>query len=366
MKVNGKSYRTVWYENGCVCLIDQRKLPFEFEILRLQTVGQVAAAISDMAVRGAPAIGAAAAYALVLAAAEHGTRNYQHEALGAAAQILKSTRPTAVNLGWAVDAICKACDTAATDSDLASYALKAAEELAHQEVERCRKIGEHGLSVLRSCRKTPSSGPVRIMTHCNAGWLACVDHGTATAPIYLAHDQGIPLHIWVSETRPRNQGARLTAWELAEHGVPFSVLPDNAAGLLIATEQVDMVIVGADRVTRCGDTANKVGTYLKALAAREHGVPFYVALPSSTIDWEISDGFKEIPIEQRNQAEVTHYPACVAGNLTECALMREDVAAVNPAFDITPARLISGFITERGVCPASPQGLLTLFPEQAK
>jgi methylthioribose-1-phosphate isomerase len=341
-----------------VRIIDQRLLPWEFRVVDLATVDAVAEAISDMAVRGAGCIGATAGYGMALAA------NLDVDLEKAAVQ-LKATRPTAVNLAWAVDRQLAKLQAVAAEQQPA-LAIEIAQSIAHQDIKACRSIGEHGLELLRNVAQRKSEGePVQILTHCNAGWLAFVDHGSATAPIYAAHDAGIPIHVWVDETRPRNQGARLTAWELHQHGVPHTVIVDNAGGHLMQQGQVDMVITGTDRTTRTGDVANKIGTYLKALAARDNGVPFYVALPSSTIDWTTRDGVGGIPIEERSADEVVWMDGLNRdGEKTEIRLVSEGSEAANPAFDVTPARLVTGLITERGVCEASEEGLLRLFPEQ--
>jgi methylthioribose-1-phosphate isomerase len=342
MRVAGKEMRTIWPspDRRAVLAIDQRALPGRLEIARLEGVEAVAHAIRDMLVRGAPLIGVAAAYGLALAAA----RDPSDAALDAARALLGATRPTAVNLRWALDRVGAALANV-PPVRRAEAAFAEADAIAEDDVRMCRQIGEHALPLLRA-RK--GEGPLRVMTHCNAGWLATVDWGTALAPVYLLHRAGVEVHVWVSETRPRNQG-HLTAWELAGEGVPHTLIVDNAAGHLIARGEVDAVIVGSDRTTAAGDVANKVGTYLKALAARAHGVPFYVALPSSSIDFRVTRG-AEIPIEQRDGREVG------AG---------VGVAVQNPAFDVTPAHLVSALITERGVCAASAEGLAALFGRAA-
>jgi methylthioribose-1-phosphate isomerase len=343
MRVAGKNYRTVWQEPGdpdAVWIIDQRVLPFEFKTERLATVADCAQAIRDMHVRGAGCIGATAAWGMFLAAREGRVEEGARE--------LIATRPTAVNLAWAVQRQLREMAEAA---DNVEAARRGAEAICDEDVAACRAIGQHGLEIVRALA-AKKSGPVNILTHCNAGWLAFVDIGSATAPIYAAHDAGIPVHVWVDETRPRNQGARLTAWELAAHGVAHTLIADNAGGHLMQRGQVDMVITGADRVTRTGDVANKIGTYLKALAAHDCGVPFYVAFPSSTLDRETADGFT-IPIEERSADEVL-WMEDAAGRVRVCA---EGTPAANPAFDVTPARLITGFITESGVCAANEGAL---------
>lgn len=341
-----------------VRIIDQRLLPWEFRLIDLATVDEVAHAIRDMAVRGAGCIGATAGYGMALAAA-----------LGAdleeAGDQLKATRPTAVNLAWAVDRQLTAIREA-RGGRIPTLAREMAETIADEDAAACQAIGRHGLDLIRSiASKKPPGETFNILTHCNAGWLAFVDHGSATAPIYAAHDAGIPVHVWVDETRPRNQGARLTAWELNQHGVPHTVIADNAGGHLMQRGQVDLVITGADRVTRTGDVANKIGTYLKALAAHDNGVPFYVALPSSTLDWNTRDGVANIPIENRHADEVHWMDGPDRGGAkTEMRLVSEGSPAANPAFDVTPARLVTGLITERGVCGAGEEALLRSFPER--
>jgi len=361
MKIDGISYRSVWVdEDGfSVRIIDQTRLPWTLEILRLVDADQVAQAIRTMQVRGAPLIGATAAYGVALAMrADPST-----DSLERVAAMLAGTRPTAVNLRWAIARmLTRLRNTAAGERCLAAYdeALKIADE----DVACSEAIGRHGAALIQEAAGR-TQRRVNVLTHCNAGWLATVDWGTALAPIYTAFERGIDVHVWVDETRPRNQGAALTAWELGRHGIAHTVIADNAGGHLMQHGQVDLAIVGADRVTRDGDAANKIGTYLKALAAHDNGVPFWVALPSSTIDWTIADGVRDIPIEERSGDEV----ATITGKLPsgEIATVRvapDDSPAANPAFDVTPARLVSGLITERGLCPASHQGLLGLFPEQ--
>jgi methylthioribose-1-phosphate isomerase len=357
-----KIERTLWLapDGWSVEIIDQTKLPYEMRIARICSVEDAARAITTMQVRGAPLIGITAAYGIALAL----RRDPSDECLAAAVALLRATRPTAVNLAWALDRmLARLQPLAPSERVIAAYASAA--ELAEEDVATNRAIGEHGLGILRSLLEKKKPGePLRILTHCNAGRLATLEWGTATAPMYLAQQNGLPIHVWVSETRPRNQGAALTAWELGERGVPLTVIADNAAGHLIQRALVDIVIVGADRVTARGDVANKIGTYLKALAANAHRVPFYVAFPGSTIDWAIRDGIAEIPIEQRNAREVTHVIGAVAeGKLEEVCVTPEHTAARNDAFDVTPARLVTGFITERGVCEASAAGLKQLFPK---
>ena len=362
MKVEGKPYRTIWPAgDGTVEIIDQTRLPHEFATLRLATPGAAADAIRTMQVRGAPLIGATAAFGVALAMSDDGS----DRALAAACRELGATRPTAVNLGWALDRM-QALLAPLAPSERAEAAWRRAIEIADEDVALCRAIGEHGLALIRDAFEAAGSErPVNVLTHCNAGWLATVDWGTATAPIYLAHDQGIPVHVWVDETRPRNQGM-LTAWELAGHGVPHTVIVDNAGGHLMQQGAVDLCITGTDRTTAAGDVANKIGTYLKALAAFDNGVPFYVALPGPTIDWSITDA-ADIPIEERDPAEVTtvtgrdRHGESVAVTVTPAGS-----PAANYGFDVTPARLVTGLITERGVCAASAEGLLGLYPERRR
>lgn len=363
MKVHGHHYRTVWMpETGLVRIIDQRCLPWAFEIIDLKSVAEVANAIRDMAVRGAGCIGATAGYGMALAAIE--ARNEAE--LAALAQSLIETRPTAVNLPWAVNRQL----TALRDQPLKSWqsvAKREAEAIADEDASACAQIGIHGLELIRSIAQPKNGGVVNVLTHCNAGWLAFVDHGSATAPIYAAHDAGIPIHVWVDETRPRNQGARLTAWELAQHGVPHTVIADNTGGHLMQHGLVDLVITGADRVTRNGDVANKIGTYLKALAAKDNSVPFYVALPSSTFDWSIADGVKNIPIEQRGGEEVAWMEGTDAGGtLHNVRVVPPASAVANYAFDVTPSRLVTGLITERGVFPADEAALCAAFSDVSR
>uniref|UniRef100_A0A9E8CQJ9 Methylthioribose-1-phosphate isomerase n=1 Tax=Bosea sp. NBC_00436 TaxID=2969620 RepID=A0A9E8CQJ9_9HYPH len=364
MKINGQPYRTIWLaqDGWRVVVIDQTRLPFRFETVALGSAEQAADAIRSMVVRGAPLIGATAAYGVALAM----RADASDTALGAALALLGATRPTAVNLRWALarmrGALASLPPEARTD---AAYAEAAA--ICEEDVALCRAIGEHGLPLIAEiAARKPAGAPVNILTHCNAGWLATVDWGTALAPIYLAHDAGIPVHVWVDETRPRNQGAALTAYELGSHGVPHTVIADNAGGYLMQHGQVDMVIVGTDRTTATGDVANKIGTYLKALAAHDNGVPFYVALPSPTIDWSIRDGLADIPIEERAAREVTHlFGLADDGEVRSVRVVAPGSGAANPAFDVTPARLVSGLVTERGVCAASTDGLAQLFPDLA-
>jgi methylthioribose-1-phosphate isomerase len=362
MKINGTPYRSIWLDEDdhwTVRIIDQTKLPWSVEILRLSQAREAAHAIRTMQTRGAPLIGAVAAYGMALAVRE----NPATEAMERAASMLAETRPTAVNLRWALDRmLARLRPLRAADRKLAAYAE--ARAIADEDVATCDAIGTHGLPLIEALAAGRDGAPVNILTHCNAGWLATVDWGTALAPIYKAHDAGINVHVWVDETRPRLQGAALTAFELGKHGVKHTVIADNAGGHLMQHGKVDLVIVGTDRVTRSGDVANKIGTYLKALAARDNGVPFWVALPSSTIDWTIEDGVAEIPIEERAQVEVTTLAGRgMDGTVTTVRITPSDSPAANPAFDVTPARLVTGLITERGRCAATRSGLAGLFPE---
>ena len=361
MNVDGTHYRSIWAEaDGTVSVIDQTVLPHVFRTARLGTAAEAAAAIRTMVVRGAPLIGATAAYGLALALRE----DPSDTGLDAAYRMLLATRPTAVNLRWALDDM-RAHVRGLAPADRAAAAWSRAGAICEDDVAINRAIGEHGLALIRAAQAKAGSRTLNILTHCNAGWLATVDYGTALSPIYLAHDAGIPVHVWVDETRPRNQGASLTAWELGAHGVPHTVIVDNAGGHLMQHGRVDLCIVGTDRTTASGDVANKIGTYLKALAAHDNRVPFYVALPSPTVDWTISDGVREIEIEERDPAEVTRIAGRTAGGETVSVQLTPDGArAANFGFDVTPARLVTALITERGVCVASRAGLESLFPER--
>jgi methylthioribose-1-phosphate isomerase len=362
MNVAGRPMRTIWLaaDGRSVEIIDQTRLPHELVIRRLTRLDDAARAIRDMEVRGAPLIGATAAYGMALAMAEDPSDNgIEH-----AAETLAATRPTAVNLRWAIAELRRVLAETPPQRRF-DAALERAGAIAEEDVAICRAIGEHGAPLIVAAWHAKGQGkPVQILTHCNAGWLATVDWGTALAPIYRAQEDGTPLHVWVDETRPRNQGASLTAWELGQHGVPHTVIADNAGGHLMQRGMVDLCIVGTDRTTAIGDVANKIGTYLKAAAAHDNGVPFYVALPSPTIDWHIESG-TAIPIEERDPREVTHIAGWTEdGKRVEVRLTPDESPAANYAFDVTPARLVTGLITERGVCPASRDGLLSLFPER--
>ena len=363
MKVDGTPYRSLWWnaEAEALQIIDQRWLPHDFRIEQLDSLEDFARAIRDMHVRGAPLIGATAAYGMALAM----RLDPSDAALQQSWDDLNKTRPTAINLRWALNR-CRDLLLGLPAGQRQTAALSLAHEIAEEDVEINRRIGELGLKVIQNiaAKKTDGS-PVRLLTHCNAGWIATVDWGTATSPMYQAHDAGVPLHVWVDETRPRNQGA-LTAWELGSHGIPHSYITDNAGGHLMQHGQVDMVIVGTDRTTRQGDVCNKIGTYLKALAARDNDIPFYVALPSPTIDWSVTDGITEIPIEDRSPEEVSHIQGRTAeGTISSLQVTPNGTGVANPAFDVTPNHLVTGLITERGICAASEAGLAALFPEMA-
>ena len=354
MKVDGRWRRTIERDGDAVIVLDQARLPFEVAWLRLTTLDDVARAIRDMHVRGAPLIGAAAAWGVALALREG-------HALDHACRVLAATRPTAVNLRWALKRMCDRLRNRPR-AERAALAWAEAAAIADEDVATCKSIGEHGLKILREAAAEENGEPLNVLTHCNAGWLACVDWGTALAPIYMAHDAGIGLHVWVDETRPRNQGASLTAYELGAHGVKHTIIADNAGGHYMQAGQVDLCIVGTDRVAANGDVANKIGTYLKALAAKDNGVPFYVALPSSTIDWTLANG-RDIPIEERSADELLKMTGRTpSGELATVEIAAPGSGAANPGFDVTPARLVTGFITERGVCAATEAGLRSLFP----
>ncbi|MBL9201775.1 MAG: S-methyl-5-thioribose-1-phosphate isomerase [Opitutaceae bacterium] len=363
MNVHGRPTRTIWpsSDGAAVEIIDQTRLPHEFATARLATLADAAHAIRAMLVRGAPLIGAAAAWGMWLALREDAS----DAGLARAHATLLATRPTAVNLRWALDRV-RAAAAPLAPGTRAAAARTLAIDICDEDVALNRAIGAAGLPLIRAiATRKPAGQPVNLLTHCNAGWLATVDVGTATAPIYAAHDAGIPLHVWVDETRPRNQGASLTAWELLNHGVPHTVISDNAGGHLMQHGHVDLVIVGTDRTTAHGDVCNKIGTYLKALAAHDNGVPFYVAAPSPSIDWTLRDGRREIPIEERAAREVSHVSGRLAdGTVATIDILPAGSAAANPAFDVTPARLVTGLVTERGVCAANAKSLKTLFPEK--
>ena len=384
MKVDGQHFRTIWLKSDdetVVQLIDQRFLPHRFVIEEVRTVEQMATAIRDMHVRGAGLIGASAGYGMYLAAINAAARPAAaefDEQLADAAAKLKVTRPTAVNLSWAVERQLGNIAKGKNVMEKVVLALGTARSIADEDAEHCRMIGQHGFELIQQIARNKAGkfltnpprgaagGPINVLTHCNAGWLAFVDHGSATAPIYAAHDSGLPVHVWVAETRPRNQGSKLTAWELGEHGVPHTIIADSAAGHLMQRGAVDLVIVGTDRTTITGDVANKIGTYLKALAAKDNNVPFYVALPSSSFDWRLRDGLKEIPIEERSPEEVKKVDGWFEGQMVEVRVAPEESTATNYGFDVTPGHLVTGLITERGVCEANETSIRALFPEQAR
>src|SRR5438552_635158 len=382
MKVNGQHFRTIWLHptnSRVVQLIDQRFLPHRFVVEEVSTVEQMADAIRQMHVRGAGLIGASAGYGMYLAAIEAGpSRTGSISAkefdarLTEAAERLKATRPTAVNLAWAIERVLNAIAGAKQTrtrqrvslQEKIAVALRTAREIAAEDEENCRMIGQHGLNLIEEIERAKDGKPVNILTHCNAGWLAFVDYGSALAPVYAAHDRGLPVHVWVDETRPRSQGSKLTAWELGQHGVPHTIIADSAGGHLMQRGAVDLVIVGSDRTTCTGDVANKIGTYLKALAAQDNKIPFYVALPSSSFDWAIREG-SEIPIEERGAEELKRADGWRDGQMLEVRVAPEGSPAANYGFDVTPRRLVTGLITERGVCKADEKSILELFPERA-
>lgn len=365
MNVNGRYYTAVWIEDTdpkTVKIINQLCLPFRFEIKELRTVVEAYHSIVRMEVRGAPLIGIVAAYSIYLACLESAKKDNSDEYISQSAEYIKSSRPTAVNLFYSVDRMTCEVLKRKNIQEKIETARVLADTIRNETISSCKKIGEYGVELIRQISNRKKGELVNILTHCNAGWLACGDYGTATSPIYLAHDTGIKVHVWVDETRPRNQGARLTAWELKAHGVPYTLIPDNTGGLLMQKKMVDIVITGSDRTTKTGDTANKIGTYLKALAAKADNVPFWVALPSSSIDWNISDGLKEIQIEERNGNEVKYIEGLIDGRIDNILIAPEDAPVKNYGFDITPSALITGFITERGICDSDK--LLNMFPEK--
>jgi len=367
MKVNGRSYRTIWLKDGddrVVQVINQLKLPHVFETLDLVSVADMCKAIQNMTVRGAGLIGASAGFGMYLAAQQAPDDDF-NPFLQQAAASLKATRPTAANLAWAVKRMLEAIAAGDTPAQKRMLAKDAAMAIADEDADHCRRLGQHGQALIVAIAQRKPGQCVNILTHCNAGWLAFVDFGSATAPIYAAHDAGIPVHVWVDETRPRNQGASLTAWELGQHGVPHTLIADNAGGHLMQHGLVDMVMTGADRVTRCGDVANKIGTYLKALAARDNGIPMVVALPSSTFDFTLCDGVADIPIEERGTEEVRFMSGKTSlGNIESVQICPDTTPARNWGFDVTPARLITQLICERGICDANEAAILALFPQQ--
>ncbi len=378
IKVKGKHYRTIWISNEnerIIQIIDQRHLPHRFVIEDLEKIDDFCKAIKDMHVRGAGLIGACAAYGMYSSALNAQKEDFE-KTLEADSKRLMDTRPTAINLVWAVQRMLGAMSREESIKKKIKAAKETAEKIADEDAEACKTIGRYGAQIIERIARKKGGKTVNILTHCNAGWLAFVDHGTATAPIYAAHDKGIDVHVWVDETRPRNQGARLTAWELGEHGVPHTIIPDNTGGHLMQHGMVDLVIVGSDRTTYTGDVANKIGTYQKALAAKDNGVPFFAALPSSSFDWEIQDGVKQIPIEKRDSSEVDNvwgiescdhegdYEDDEEPEIVEIRITPKNSRSANYAFDVTPARLVSGIITERGVMKADEESIMAFYPEK--
>lgn len=366
MKINGKDQRTIWRHPDNpeqIQIIDQRSLPHELVVETLIQPEDFARAIKEMHVRGAPLIGATGAYGLYVAALRASADQFEAQ-IQAAKKMLQATRPTAVDLFYCLDLVEQAIAEGETIEEKRLRAGQEADRIVDESAEHCRQIGLHGLPLIEAIYAKNPDQPVNILTHCNAGWMACIDWGTATAPIYAAHNKGIPVHVWVDETRPRNQGARITAFELGHHGVPHTVIPDNTGGHLMQHGLVDLVFVGTDRTTITGDVANKIGTYLKALAAHDNGVPFYVTLPSSTFDWNLRDGVREIPIEERDPEEVRTIQGLVDGEIKSVLVTPAFSPAVNYGFDVTPARLVTKLVTERGICEASEAGILGLFPEK--
>jgi methylthioribose-1-phosphate isomerase len=369
MKVNGIHYETIWLkpgDNSVVQVIDQRFLPFKFIVADLTSVEDVFFAIRNMQVRGAPLIGATAAMGLYLALLNYDENSDPDEFIREKARYLKSSRPTAINLAYAVNKVLQSVNTAEGLMQKITAARESALEIINEERQNCLNIGKYGLPMIERVVSENHGKSANILTHCNAGWLACIDYGTATAPIYMAHDSGVNVHVWVDETRPRNQGSKLTAWELQQHGVPCTIITDNAGGHLMQHGMVDMVIVGCDRASINGDVANKIGTYLKALAAMDNNIPFYVATPSSSIDWSISNGLTEIPIEERDQNEIKYIQGIKNGQLEEILITDPASHISNYAFDVTPARLITGLITEKGICIPEKNSILELFPEKTQ
>ncbi|MCB8963709.1 MAG: S-methyl-5-thioribose-1-phosphate isomerase [Bacteroidales bacterium] len=367
MIVNGTHYRTVWLEDGsspCVKIIDQRFLPHRFVVEELFSFNQMVEAVKEMHLRGAGLIGAAAAFGMYLAAHELRLSSNFDSQLHAMAERLMQTRPTAVNLAWAVNRQLSAIREVHSIDQKVEAARETALQIADEDAQNCRSIGLHGVDIIERISKAKRGEVVNVLTHCNAGWLAFVDYGTATAPIYEAHHRGVKIHVWVDETRPRNQGASLTAWELLAEGVPHTLIPDNAGGHLMQHGMVDLVITGADRITSNGDAANKIGTYLKALAAADNGIPFYIAAPSSSFDWSLTDGVGQIPIEQRHPDEVRYVSGLANGRVESVLICPSATPVANYGFDVTPARLIAGIITERGVCTASNESIQFIFPDK--
>lgn len=367
MNINGKHHHTIWVNETnpeLIQVFDQRYFPHKIEIFDISTTNDAAFAIKNMVVRGAPLIGVTAAYAMYLGCTEAKSKNHPVEYLKEVAAKLNATRPTAVNLAWAITEMLEVINKVEDVEEKIQVALKRANEIKQEDIDICYNIGQHGLKLIQQIAKDKKGETVNILTHCNAGWLATVDWGTATSPIYQAHQAGIDVHVWVDETRPRNQGASLTAFELNQQGVKHTLINDNTGGHLMQHGMVDMVIVGTDRTTRNGDVANKIGTYLKALAAHDNNVPFYVGLPSSTLDFSMIDGVKNIPIETRDENEVKYIQGLENGEIKSVLICPETTPALNYGFDVTPARLVTGLITERGICDASEEGIRKLFPEK--
>lgn len=366
MNVKGKHYRTIWIKEGnetVIQIIDQRPLPHKFVVEDITNVDEMAIAIKDMHLRGAGLIGAAAGYGMYLAALEAPKDDSFNQYVYGSGEKLKATRPTAVNLAWAVKRQLDAIKKGNSPEEKIKMAFKTANEIADEDAEYCRRIGEHGVKIIEEISRKKNGKPVNILTHCNAGWLAFVDYGSATAPIYAAFNKGIKIHVWVDETRPHNKGIRLTAWELAKEGIPHSIIVDNVGGHLMQQGMVDLVLVGSDRTTRTGFVGNQIGTYLKALAAKDNNIPFYVALPSSTFDWNMRDGIKEIPIEERDGDDTRYVHGLVDGEIKDVLLAPKESKAATYVFDVTPPRLVTGLITERGICKANEESILELYPE---
>ncbi len=371
MLVNGKHYRSIWLKDNdkkVIQTIDQSKLPHYFEIIDLKTSDDVIHAIKEMTLRGAPLIGVVASYGIYLAAIEAKNKTNDiiafEKFVNAKADLLKSTRPTAVNLFWGIDNTLKEISKYNTMEEKIDAAFNFANKLANDDIKSCKKIGEYGVKIIEDIKTSKNCDAVNILTHCNAGWLACIDYGTATSPIYTAHKKGINVHVWIEETRPRNQGASLTAWELGQEGIPHTIVTDNAGGYVMQKGLVDLVIVGSDRTTCTGDVCNKVGTYKTALAAKDNNIPFYAALPSSSIDWDLKDGVKEIPIEERDAKEVKFIQGKYKDEIVKVLLTPEESPAKNFGFDVTPSRLVTGIITEKGICKANEKSIRELFPEK--
>ena len=367
MQINQKHFHTIWLneqDNTLVQVIDQRFLPHKVDIFDIRTSDEAAFAIKDMVVRGAPLIGVTAAYGLYLACLEAKDQPNPNEYIEQAAEKLNATRPTAVNLAWAIGEVKQKLSEVTNIDEKVTVALQTAHQIKQDDIDICANIGLHGLELIKAIAQKKNGEPVNILTHCNAGWLATIDWGTALSPIYHAQKEGIAVHVWVDETRPRNQGANITAFELNEQGIPHTLVVDNTGGHLMQHGMVDMVIVGTDRTARNGDVANKIGTYLKALAAHDNNVPFYVALPSSTLDVSIEDGIRDIPIETRSENEVRYMQGKVDGEIKSVLICPEGTPALNYGFDVTPAQYVTGLITERGICDASEQGIRSLFPEK--